>query len=228
MRPGARWGEPIGDEPGEVLEADGTDADLAAVVAAQPGRVVRFRPSPASDLARALGLGPNSPGTSVVTCDALVVTTDVDRRDAGDGGTIHAVNAVVFGVPPDRLRGWHRRRRLHVDVDGRTVGSGRASTVVVANGQFLRGRDLVPSGHPGDGRAEVQVYALSARERRLMRARLAGGDHVPHPRIAEGRARVVTLRWTGRGRRLEVDGRHAGRAREARIVVQQGAVRVLI
>ena len=55
------------------------------------------------------------------------------------------------------------RERLLVTVDGRTVHDGPATSVVVANGQFSGTADLAPRGHPGDGRLEVQVYALRPR-----------------------------------------------------------------
>ena len=66
--------------------------------------------------------------------------------------------------------------------------------MVIAIGQFLRGNDLVPRGHPGDGKAEVQVYDLERRERRTMRNRLATGVHVPHPRIHQRSARKIKFR----------------------------------
>ena len=77
--------------------------------------------------------------------------------------------------------------------------------MVVATGQFLRGLDVVPRGHPGDGKAEIQVYELERRERRPMRARLASGAHVPHPRIRQRSARTIELRFRPPGP-LEVDG----------------------
>ena len=62
---------------------------------------------------------------------------------------------------------------------------GPCTTVVIATGQFRHGLDLVPRGHPGDGRAEVQIYAVPGRERRELRVRLATGTHVPHPKITQ-------------------------------------------
>jgi diacylglycerol kinase family enzyme len=102
---------------------------------------------------------------------------------------------VVSGLPPDRLRAWTRARRVEVRVDGRLVHDGPATTVVVANGQFRHGADLVPRGHPGDGRLEVQVYALRAGERAAMRRRLPGGGHLPHPRIVTSNGRQAQVRW---------------------------------
>jgi hypothetical protein len=216
MRAGAPWGEPAGDAP--AVDVSGDDADLAEAALAHPGAVLRFVPSPGSDLARAVGLGPDGPGgDTVVACDLL---------DLGAGAA--AVNAAVLGVPPDRLRRWHRLHSVSVEVDGRVVWDAPATTVVVANGQFLRGRDLVPRGHPGDGRVEVQVYALEPGERAGMRTRLARGDHVPHPRIGLASGRRVVVRWADADAALEVDGRPRGRTGGAVVAVREGGARVLI
>jgi len=220
IRPGAPWGEPVPDGPaaGAVVEVTGGDADLAAAAVAGGGALLRYVPGPDADFARALGLGSGGgPGTTVAACDLL---------DLGHGRV--AVNAVVLGVAPDRLRARHRLRPVLVEVDGRVVFDGPATTVVVAGGQFLRGTDLVPRGHPGDGRVEVQVYSLRRAERRAMRARLAGGDHVPHPRIAQASGRRVMVRWDHREAPLEVDGRALATAGELEVLVRPGAVRVLI
>jgi hypothetical protein len=224
MRPGEPWGDPVRLGPDvRVVEVAGDDADLAAAAlgAADPGAVLRFAPSPASDLARALGLPaggpPAGPDRTLAACDLLGL--DPDHA---------AANAVVLGVAPDRLRARHRLRRVTVEVDGRPIGDGRATTVVVASGQFLRGTDLVPRGHPGDGRIEVQVYALGPGERRAMRTRLAGGDHVPHPRIAQASGRRVVVRWERGDRPLEVDGHPRGRRGAIEVTVRPGAARVLL
>jgi len=225
MRPGEPWGEPVRLGPdARVVDVAGDDADLAAAAlpfADDPAVLLRFAPSPGSDLARALGLPvggpPPGPDRTLAACDLL---------DLAGGGA--AVNAVVLGVAPDRLHARHRRHRVTVEVDGRAVGDGRASTVVVASGQFLRGADLVPRGHPGDGRIEVQVYALSPSERRAMRARLAGGDHVPHPHIAQATGRRVVVRWDRGERPIEVDGRPQGRTGGIEVTVRPGAARVLL
>ena len=96
---------------------------------------------------------------------------------------------VVVGVAPDRMRWWSRTFLARSAVDGRLVHAGGAvSAVVVASGQFLRGADVVPRGHPGDGRAEVQVYAPARRSAAAMRGRLPLGTHLPHPRISQARA----------------------------------------
>jgi len=195
IRRGEPWGGPASSPPD--LEVDGDDADLAAAVAAAPGALVVFRPGPGSDLARAVGLRAGSdptPRATELPVDAV--------RLAGDG---LACNAVVLGVPPDRLRWTSPARSVEIEVDGQPWFAGSATTVVIANGQFLRGADIVPRGHPGDGRLEVQVYELRRRERRAMRRRLTTGAHVPHPRIRSRTARVVELR-AARPVAFEADG----------------------
>jgi hypothetical protein len=176
---------------------DGDDAALATAVAAAPGALVAFRPAPTSDLAHAVGLRPGD-GSGAPTADV-----PVDAVRLGNGGVV--CNAVVLGPSPDRLRWTDSAHEIEVEVDGAAWFTGRATTVVIANGQFLRGADLVPRGHPGDGRLEVQVYALGRAERRAMRRRLATGAHVPHPRIHTRPARVVDVR-AGRAVAVEADG----------------------
>ncbi|MBV8951927.1 MAG: hypothetical protein JOZ99_13700, partial [Actinobacteria bacterium] len=124
---GRPWGRPAGPEAPRTVA--GGDAALAA--AATPGSpdgsrgtLVRFEPDPASDLARALGLGRDAPGATEVALDVLAVTS------AGWSGP--AVNAVVLGPAPHRLRAWHRRTPLAVEVDGRERFRGQATTVVIA------------------------------------------------------------------------------------------------
>lgn len=192
IRPGQPWGAPTAGPP--AARGAGSDRDLAALVDAYPGARLRFDPDERCELARAVGLTGAGAGVTDLPVDAL----DVDRVGL-------AVNMVVAGVTPDRLGRWSRARPVTVRVDGRWVHDGPATTVVVANGQFRRGADLVPRGHPGDGRLEVQVYALRPRERAGMRRRLPGGGHLPHPRIVTTTGREVEIRWAAPAG-LEVDG----------------------
>ena len=217
---GEPWGHAASGPPD--VEVAGDDGELVAVAASQPGALVRYRPSPRSDLARALGLGSDGAGTTEVAIDALAI-------DPVDGAvdTIDAVNVVVLGPPPDRLRWTARASYITVRVDGRAWFSGRATSVVVANGQFLRGTDIVPRGHPGDGWAEVQVYALARRARRGMRRRLPTGTHVPHPGVRSGRARRVEVE-VGRPLPVEVDGRPQGRTSRLVVLLVPAAIRLLV
>ena len=195
----------------------GGDADLARLVRRHRGARLGFRPDPSCDLARAVGLTPSSRGDVELPLDAVGL----------DGGDELAVNLVVIGPPPDRLRWWHRRRAGTVRVDGRLAFDGRATTVVVANGQFRDGADLVPRGHPGDGRLEVQIYALPPGQRRALRRRLRTGTHLPHPRIVAASGRRAEVRWP-RPRRVEVDGRRLDRRATLDTAVVPAAYTLLV
>ncbi len=212
---GEPWGRPVTGPPDVVV--DGGDDALAGAVAAHPGTRFQFDAAPDSDFARAVGLAGVGERTTEVECDAL----DVDV----DGVRVPAVNMVVVGTAPDRQRWWSRSTPVHVAVDGRVVHDGRAAAVVVANGQHLRGNDVVPRGHPGDGRVEVQVYALARGERRPMRARLRDGTHVPHPRIRAASGRRVEIRG---GAEVEIDGIRAGAGRAMTVVVAPAAFTLLV
>jgi hypothetical protein len=179
-------------------EVQGDDAALAAAVRDQPGARVAFVPDPASDLARALGL--SGPGGA-----DLELAVDALRVDA-DGRALFGVNMVVVGTPPDRTTWLTAAPPLRVSVDGRAVHDGSATAVVVASGQYLRGNDVVPRGHPGDGRAEVQVYAVRRGERAGVRRRLPRGVHLPHPEITQSRGVAIEVIAAKHPAAVEVDG----------------------
>lgn len=207
--PGEEWGSETTDPP--EVEVSGTDADLATAVSGAPvGVRVRFHPDATSDLARALGLVGRAPGpvARLVPMDTLAL--------AGERGV--AVNAVILGVAPDRLAPWHRRIVFDVAVDGGAAVTVAATGVAVFVGQYLRGCDVSPRGHPGDGVCEVHIYGLPPGQRRAMRARLRSGTHLPHPAITTRRARTVAIRCS-RHVPMEVDGRPAGRGTSLDVAV---------
>jgi hypothetical protein len=203
--------------PAPDLTVEGDDRDLAGWVADHAGALIAFHPSADSDLARAVGLAVGERvGTTPVTLDALRL---------GDGGV--AVNMVVVGTPPDRATRFSRPLAVSLSVDGRPVTTSRATTVVIATGQYLRGLDVVPRGHPGDGRFELQVYRMRPGERRAMRARLPQGAHVPHPRIAQRTGRRAEL-VAERPVSLEVDGATLPPVRALTVELVPAAYRLLV
>jgi diacylglycerol kinase family enzyme len=135
---------------------------------------------------------------------------------------------VVVGTPPDRTGWFTRAPALRVRVDDRVVHDARATSVVAASGQYLRGNDLVPRGHPGDGRAEVQVYAVSRGQRAGVRDRLPQGVHVPHPDITQTSGRRVEVLADGRPVALEVDGVAVPAARRVVVEVAPEAFLIVI
>jgi hypothetical protein len=193
---GRPWERPASG-PAE-WHVEGDDATLAAAVRDRPGARVRFRPDAGSDLARALGLHAPGPAALELTLDGL--------RVVADGRELFAVNMVVVGIAPDRTRWTTRAPALRVRVDERVAHDGPATGVVVASGQHLRGADVVPRGHPGDGRDEVQVYAVRRGERAGVRSRLPQGVHLPHPDITQTSGRHVEVRADRGPIPLEVDG----------------------
>jgi diacylglycerol kinase family enzyme len=203
------------------LEVRGTDADLAAVLDTHRGALVRFRAAPGSDLARTLGL--SATGVTGAT-GGLAAPIDAVRVDPGGA----AVNGIVVGTPPARLGFMAPSARVRVLVNGREIAAGPATTVVVANGQFFDGLDVVPRGHPGDGRIEVQVYALHRGERRAMRHRLPQGAHLPHPRITTGTGREVEIHVEDGRMPLTVDGVERGSVSEVTAGVIPAALRLVL
>jgi hypothetical protein len=218
IKPGEEWGTPTDDEADLVVRGD--DTALAAVLPDDAGRVplVRFVPE-GSDLARAVGLAAG------VDARPRGLALPIDAVTTAHGP---AVNVVVVGPAPAALRPWHRSPPVRVTVDGRTVHDGPATTVVVANGQFDGPADLAPRGHPGDGRLEIQVYALRPGERAAMRRRLPTGTHVPHPRIVTTTGRAVTVHVGAAGLAARLDGRPIGRVRSLDAAVRHPALRLLL
>jgi hypothetical protein len=222
IRPGSEWGTPTDEVPAASVAGD--DHALSEWIDRRgphtPTPLLRFTPR-GSDLARAVGLQSTAPDRDQPP-RGIALLLDAMATDAGT-----AVNGVVVGPLPDRLRPWHRRRRMTVIVDGREVFAGRATSVVVMNGEYLGTADLVPRGHPGDGRLEIQVYALAAGERAGMRRRLPLGTHVPHPRITATSGREVVVR-TARPVSVTLDRHAAGSTAELTVRVRPGAFRLLV
>jgi hypothetical protein len=220
LRPGQSWGSETSSPPD--VEVTGGDRRLAAVLeSGMTDPLVRFAAPSDSDLALAIGLiAGAAPAGLALPLDVLEIITD-------DGRTVVAVNSVVVGVAPDRLRAWHRPAGLSVEIDGAAVEAGKATSLVVMNGQYLRRLDLSPRGHPGDGVAEAQLYALPPGARRAMRARLATGAHLPHRAITIRKARRVLLRATCPVP-LEIDGTRAGQITTLELTLRPAAYRLLV
>ncbi len=236
VRRGRPWEEHPGDEP--PLRIAGIDAELALAAQRARGRIFEFVPDESSDLARVLGITPGRApaGTRVVTLDGLWCLAEPGYvgiaarppRPLPPPTELLALNTVVLGTPPDHLGWWTRSPRIRLEIDGRVRFVGRAAGVVVANGEFLRGHDVAPRSHPGDGHVEVQVYALRRGERPAMRDRLTNGTHVPHPRILEHRGRSIEIVAESSVLAFEADGVRRAPTRQISLAVLPNAARVLV
>ena len=222
IRPGDEWGSPTTASPTHRV-AGGDHARALAIADLDPASLVEFAPDATSDLARAVGLEPGAP----IAARGIDLPIDAMRLDRAATASL-AVNAIEFGTPPGSLRSLSRAHEIAVTVDGRRLHAGAATSVVIANGQFVDGLDVSPRGHPGDGRLEVQVYALRPGERGGMRRRLATGSHLPHPRIRTGSGRRIRVRVTGGAWPLRVDGRSVGRTGTIEVEVHSPAVHLLV
>jgi YegS C-terminal NAD kinase beta sandwich-like domain len=218
IQPGVAWGIPCPGEADRVVA--GGDADLAGAFAARPNALFGLAPDGSSDLAATLGLRRGSDPVGLeLRIDVLWVSLD--------GHDERAVCATAtFGCRPQAL-GWSNRRRPgEITVDGR-VRAIRAAGVVVANTQHLDRLRIVPRGHPGDGRAEAQWFAVAPAERAKFRARLVTGDHVDHPAVGRASFRTLALRWD-RPVAVWLDSRPVGPAKLVRLRVDPGALRLRV
>ena len=120
------------------------------------------------------------------------------------------------------------RPRRDLTVECRRAGwfNGRATTVVVANGQFLRGTDVVPAATRATAGPRSRS-TLCARAPRRMRRRLPTGTHVPHPGVRSERAHRVRSRSPD-AVPVEVDGRPQGRTGRLVVTLDPGGHRLLV
>ncbi len=229
---GEPWGEPWSSPPD--AEVWGPDCNLATYARDNPGGTVRFHPDDDSDFARAVGLhadadadaDPGAVNSPLPGPPGGVMRVPVDALELGDGYL--AVNAVVVGTTPGRVDWRTHAESLRVVVDGRPVFDGKATTVLVANGEFVNGVDAVPRGHPGDGRIEVQIYSMRRDHRRAMRLRLRWGTHVPHPDITQASGRHVEVHVSPRSLPLVCDGETRGEVSNLSVSVRPTAFHLLV
>ena len=216
MRKGEPWGRPVTGPPD--VEVRGDDATSRRPCGARPASASGSSPTTARDLAPAPSASTDTPTpTAELPSTELPVDGLARRRLAVDGGRAPGTSCSRepgrASVAPDRLRcvapdaAVRRRGRR-----ARRVRRARATSVVVANGQFLRGLDVVPRGHPGDGRCEVQVYALAPSARA---ARCGGAcpavttSRIPTSDQASGRVGLRTVDGAPAGRGRRPSGRSA-------------------
>lgn len=105
----------------------------------------------------------------------------------------------------------------------------RGEVHFVMNAEFYGAGDVVPRGHPNDGRVEVLRVdpAMPWRARWAARRRARSGSHLPHPQLAtrQGAALSVVMQ---RPLVVWVDGERWGQATTLRIEVEPDAMHVYL
>ncbi len=95
------------------------------------------------------------------------------------------------------------------------------------NAQYLGAWDVVPVGHPNDGRLDVLDADLPFDERLQVRARLKAGTHLPHPRIDQRHVAALQLDLD-RPTPVHLDGQDIGTAKTLSIRVEPDALTCVI
>jgi len=102
----------------------------------------------------------------------------------------------------------------HVMIRGvrRRGGRLRGEVYWIMNAQYHDGRDLVPRGHPNDGRLEVLSVdpRMGPRQRLIAWNRSRTGRHLPHPCLSVRSTNEIVIECDGAV--VVVDGVRAGRA----------------
>lgn len=167
---------------------------------------------------------------------AEILTSDAIGPVGVTGGDLHR----SLGSPPERTE----MQRLPIDLID--VVADRQSFVAVAHvivrRGWWRGRivaacnvdrvgewDVAPRAHPNDGRIDtIDVDpSMTIRERWQARQRLAGGTHVPHPRITTTSVRSAVWEFD-RPFAVWIDGRHRCDARAVTVRVRPDAATVWV
>jgi hypothetical protein len=159
IRKGEPWGEP-GPLPshGVVVRSDG-EARAIVTAARRANEPIPPLGLLGGDLCRTLG----GTGDEARLRSPDAVQVPVDLGAVLIDGRLHWFVAHLIA-----RRGWWRGR-----------------VVAAMNAQYLGPWDVVPRGHPNDGRLDVLDADLPFDERLQVRSRLRTGSHLPHPRITE-------------------------------------------
>lgn len=215
LRFGERW-EAQAEHPPD-LTVHGGDAELANAIVSHDHPLIAWGPTPNSDLARSIGASGSAPGTS-----GLAGSMDLLRSNFGC-----AANAIVWGTDPGRVRWGSPAREVRLTLDDREVWNARATTVVIASGEFVQGRPVAPRAHPGDGALDLIIFGVRRHQRRALRIRLRTGDHLPHPDIRTARGHRVVLDGAQDGP-LRIDGVPSGRTDHLEVHIESDRWAVLL
>lgn len=203
IRPGESWGEtvPLGD----VVVAQ-ADRRLVEIAAERPGADVAVQ---GGDLWRTLGAR-RLPDDRVPEAQVLRVPVDVVDVELPDGSAHRAAAHVVLRRPWTS-GGWFR-----------------GEVVAVMNAEWWNELDVVPRGHPNDGRVEVIRLdpSVGPRQRLAIRRRMRSASHLPHPGLTTRSVRAATIE-VDRPAVVLVDGSAVGTATSVSVTVVPDAIHVV-
>ncbi|HET7476565.1 MAG TPA: hypothetical protein VFJ97_11165 [Dermatophilaceae bacterium] len=197
---GKPWGAPGALPEGGVVVRSDAEAREVLEDARREGRPFPALGLLAGDLCHTLG-GPGDEGR-LRSEDA--VTFPVDLGEALIDGRLHLF--VAHLVARDRL--WRH-------------------SFVAMNAQWLGEWNLGPRAHPGDARLDTYRADLTLADLPKVRARLAHGAHLPHPRIVERRAAAVQVELP-RPLPVALDGTRVGEGRVVSVRVEPDALTVVV
>ena len=203
-----------------------------------------------NDLARALGLR----GRNWQDCLQIALAAEPSRMDVGwlHTDTLHHpfASSLTAGfdsavgyralVGPRWLRGLPRYLlatlrelsalqtwELEVLLDGRAVHRGTALFASTLNTPtYAAGMPAVPHAQVADGQLDLLIAGrFTLLQTLLMLPRLLLGRHLPHPRVQTQGYRQLEIR-SGRPIPLAADGEYLGEARQLRVEILAGGLRV--
>lgn len=197
IRKGEPWGEP-GPLPrhGVVVRSDG-EARTIVTAARRAGEPIPPLGLLGGDLCRTLG----GTGDETRLHSESATTMPVDLGAVLVDGRLHWFVAHLIV-----RRGWWQGR-----------------VVAAMNAQYLGAWDVVPVGHPNDGRLDVLDADLPFDERLQVRSRLKAGTHLPHPRIDQRHVAALQLDLA-RPTPVYLDGQDIGPAKTLSIRVEPDAL----
>jgi hypothetical protein len=103
----------------------------------------------------------------------------------------------------------------------------RGRAWLAMNAAWLGGWNVAPRAHPDDGLLDTFDARIPAGQRPAVRRRLPLGAHLPHPGIAERRARAAQTRLE-RPLPVWLDGTAVGHARDVSVRVEPDALTIVV
>lgn len=204
IRKGQAWGQPgpLADS-GVVVRSD---AEARAVVteARRGGRPIPAIGLLGGDLCRTLG-GLGGPRDEGRLRSEAAMTFPADLGEVLLDGHLHWFVASLVA-----RRGWWRGRAW-----------------LAMNASWLGSWNVAPRSHPNDGLLDTYDLAVSVTEWPKVRARLPLGAHLPHPGIAERRAKAVQVDLE-RPLPVHLDGELVGPARTLSVRAEPDALTIVV